>query len=275
MPRHKRRLSMKIYLSADIEGITGIVDPSETVQSETGNYDLFALQMSREVAAACEGASIAGAKEIWIKDAHGNGKNILPYELPINTKLIRGWFRHPFSMMEGLDDSFDAILMIGYHSPAGSEDNPLAHTINSRKFHKIYLNAHLMSEFLLNAYIAAYVGVPVVFLSGDAGICEGVKALNPNISALSVNQGIGSGVISIHPQLALASISESVESALLGNLSDCLIELPQDFTLSISYIHHKDAYRAAFYPGAIRESSNRVSFYHQDFFEILRFLYFA
>lgn len=266
---------MKIYISADIEGVTGIVNAEETNSSFNDVYKPFAIQMSREVAAACEGANIAGAKEIWIKDGHGNGQNIFQNELPLNTKLIRNWSGHPFHMMEQLDNSFDAILMIGYHSPAGSNTNSLAHTINGRKYHKIILNGEIMSEFILNAYTASYVGVPVVFLSGDAGICDIVKNYNSNISALSVNTGIGSSVLSIHPQLALASISESVEAALLSNLDDCLIELPDYFKLEIEFKSHKEAYNASFYPGATEIAPHTICYENKDYFEILRFLHFV
>ncbi len=107
-----------------MEGITGVTHWDE-VTKEHGDYPQFQKQMSKEVAAACEGAFAAGATEIRIKDAHDSGRNILQSMLPENTHLIRGWSGHPYSMVQELDDSFDAGMMIGYHSRAGAGGNPL------------------------------------------------------------------------------------------------------------------------------------------------------
>ncbi|MGB6371558.1 MAG: M55 family metallopeptidase, partial [Atribacterota bacterium] len=130
---------MKIYISADIEGVTGITHWDETEKSKS-DYQKFAKQMTDEVKAACEGAINAGAKEIWIKDAHDTGRNIIAADLPQKIKLVRGWSEHPFSMVQELDKSFDALLMIGYHSFAGSSSNPLSHTLSSRTFNYIKFN---------------------------------------------------------------------------------------------------------------------------------------
>ena len=88
---------MKIYISADIEGTTGIAHWDEADRSKS-DYKEFQSQMTAEVKAACEGANQAGAKEIIIKDAHESGRNLIVSELPENIKIIREWSGHPFSM---------------------------------------------------------------------------------------------------------------------------------------------------------------------------------
>ncbi|MDO4549463.1 MAG: M55 family metallopeptidase, partial [Clostridia bacterium] len=120
---------MKVFLSADIEGTAGIAHWEET---EHGKflYDHFSRQMTREVAAACEGAIAAGADEILIKDAHDSARNIDPDALPECARIFRGWGREPYSMMAGLDKSFDGVVFTGYHSAAGTDFNPLSHTMN-------------------------------------------------------------------------------------------------------------------------------------------------
>ena len=106
---------MKIYISADMEGITGVCHWDE-VDHDKPSYSYFQEQMSREVAAACEGAILAGANEIFVKDAHYSARNIIPSYLPKNVKIIRGWSGHPSSMVQELNSKFDALLMVGYHS---------------------------------------------------------------------------------------------------------------------------------------------------------------
>ena len=111
---------MKVYMSADIEGISSTVCWEECMPSDP-RYPKAAEQMTREVLAACEGAFAAGAHEIFIKDAHGPGTNIDPFRMPPRTRLSRRWSEHPFSMVEGIDSSFDAAVYVGYHSAAGRD----------------------------------------------------------------------------------------------------------------------------------------------------------
>lgn len=264
---------MKVFLSADIEGTTGITHWDETTKSKQ-DYEYFAQQMTREVEAACRGALKAGAEEIWVKDAHESGRNINPAKLPENVKLIRGWSGHPFSMVQELDESFDALMYTGYHSCASSNFNPLAHTMNSSTIDYIKLNGTICSEFLLHSYIAAYLGIPVAFLSGDKGLCEEVNNLNENIVTVAVNEGIGDSTVSIHPELATKLIKEGVEKALKGDLNKCKIELPDEFELEIRYIVHTKAFRNSFYPGAIQTSPKTIVLKTTDYFDVLRAILF-
>jgi len=265
---------MKIYISADIEGITGIAHWDETEKSKS-DYQKFAKQMTDEVKAACEGAIKAGAKEIWIKDAHDTGRNIIADELPQNVKLVRGWSEHPYLMVQELDKSFDALLMIGYHSFGNSSSNPLSHTLSSRILNYIKLNGEYASEFLIHGYAAATLGVPVVFISGDEGICKEAKKVNKNIKTVAVNKGVGNSVISIHPKLAVEKIKESVELTLKGNIDKCKIELPEHFKVKLSYKKHINAFKVSFYPGMEQISSTNLVFETDNYFEVLRMLLFA
>ena len=105
----------KLFISADIEGTAGIVNWNETERSVPHDYDYFANQMTREVAAACEGAHDAGVEEIVVKDAHDSARNLNPAKLPEYARVYRGWARHPYSMMFGLDETFDGVVFTGYH----------------------------------------------------------------------------------------------------------------------------------------------------------------
>jgi len=265
---------MKIYISADIEGVTGITHWDETEKSKS-DYQKFAKQMTDEVKAACEGAIKAGVKEIWIKDAHDTGRNINAAELPQNIKLVRGWSEHPYLMVQELDESFDALLMIGYHSFGSSSSNPLSHTLSSSTLNYIKLNGEYASEFLIHGYAAATMGVPVVFISGDEGICTEANKVNKNIKTVAVNKGVGNSVISIHPQLAVEKIREGVESILKGDIDKYKIELPEHFKVKLSYKKHTRAFKASFYPGMKQISSTSLLFETDNYFEVLRMLLFA
>ncbi len=264
---------MKIYISADIEGVTGIVHWNET-EKNMPNFREFAQQMTKEVVAACEGAENAGAEDIWIKDAHDSARNLDMNMLPKNSKLIRDWSRHPFCMMQELDESFDAAIMIGYHSAGSLSGNPLSHTLNSSKVSYIKINDEIASEFLINTYTASLVGVPVILVSGDEELCEAVYKTNNYIKTVAVKKGVGNSVISIHPELALEQIKNSVEEALKGDYKSCLVKLPESFKVELGYSNHKYAYAASFYPGARLVNPTTVAYEADNYFDVLRMFMF-
>lgn len=260
---------MKLYISADIEGITGIANWEET-NKDKAKYQYFANQMTKEVNAACEAANEVGVDEIVVKDAHGSARNIDPSQLPTNTKVIRGWSRHPYMMVQGINNSFDAVVFIGYHSSGGSNTNPLAHTMSSSTIDYVKLNGEFASEFLLYANTAAYEEVPTAFISGDKGICNDAKKLNKNIKTAPVIEGQGSSTISIHPEKSIKLIQKGVKESLQGDLSKNKIELADKFTLEIKYNYHGDAYKNSFFPGAKQKSAKIIEFKSNDYFEIIR-----
>jgi D-amino peptidase len=265
---------MKVYISADIEGITGTSHWDEA-DKKSSDFSEFQKQMTAEVMAACEGALQAGATEILVKDAHDTARNIIASKLPQEVSLIRGWSGHPFDMVQELDETFDAMLMIGYHSPAGSDANPLAHTISSGSVSHIEINDRYASEFLLHAYAAALVNVPVVFVSGDAGLCIEAESLIPNIATVAVKKGVGNSTVSIHPHLALEKIRDGVQMAIEGDASSCQIKLPKRFLVEIKYKDHAKAYQSSFYPGASLNEPHTILFTSDDYFEVLVLLSFV
>jgi D-amino peptidase len=265
---------MKIYISADIEGVTGCTHWDETEKSKP-DYGLFLEQMTREVKAACEGAINAGAKEIWIKDAHDSARNMDFSDFPVNIRFIRGWSGHPFVMMQEIDSSFDGAIMIGYHAHAGAGANPLSHTLDSMKVNYIKINDELADELLVNSYTSYFVNVPVVFVSGDEGVCSHAQGINHNIKTAAVKKGIGNSTISIHPKLAVQMIKEGVEEALKENLDQYLTSLPEKFKVEISFVHHFDAYKASFYPGMKQIADQIVVFETNDYFDVLKMLKFV
>ena len=131
--------------------------------------------MTGEAVAACEGALAAGATEIWIGMRTAQGGTFFK-RLPTEAVLIRGWSAHPLGMLQELDKTFAAVGMVGYHSPASSSGNPLAHTLTGL-YAKMMINGAVVSEYALHTYAANMLGVPVAFLSGDETICRLGKGL--------------------------------------------------------------------------------------------------
>ncbi len=263
----------KLFISADIEGTCGIVAWQET---EVGNAysDYFRNQMTAEVAAVCRGALKAGFDEIVIKDAHDSARNLYPDKLPKEVKIIRSWSRDPFSMMTGIDESFDAVIFTGYHNAAGTGSNPLSHTMTGNIF-SYKINGLTTSEFLMNSYIAEYFGVPVAMLTGDKGLCLAAKEHISGLTTVAVSEGRGNCSMSIQPQRACELMEEAAEKALSGDLKDCHIALPKEFEVEVAFKRHQSAYRASFYPGAYQIDDNTVGFKCKDYMDFLKFEMFA
>jgi D-amino peptidase len=263
----------KLFISADIEGTAGIAHWDETEKSKA-DYGYFAKQMTREVKAACEGAINAGALEILVKDAHDSGRNIDPSQLPECASIYRGWARHPYCMMYGLDKTFDGVVFTGYHSPANMNTNPLSHTMDTRNNY-VKINGEICSELMINSLTAAYLSVPVYCVSGDQGLCDWMKSVNPKIQTVPVSCGFGSGSKGLHPDVAVRRIRETVENAVKLPKEDCMFPMHSHFKVEINFKEHFFAQSGSFYPGARQKDVRTVEFEADDYWDVLCFFHFV
>ncbi|WP_271899163.1 M55 family metallopeptidase [Candidatus Phyllobacterium onerii] len=259
---------MKVFISADIEGTAGITAWDEARKTHE-EYAEFREYMTNELVAACEGAKAAGATEIVVKDAHSSARNLILSELPDYVRIIRGWSGHPDLMMFGIDSSFSAALYTGYHNKAGTDSNPLAHTLTGT-ISRLLINGEVASEYTLNALCAARYGVPSVFLSGDAGMCQEARDMIPQISTVATSEGFGPATSSLSPKGSVKAIRQGVEAALAGNLSACLPKLAERFELIVEFTNPVEAYRASWYPGIEHPAPRTLRFQADNFFEIQR-----
>jgi D-amino peptidase len=128
---------------------------------------------------------------------------------------------------------------------------------------------------MVSAFTAGLVGVPVVFLSGDAALCEEAQGLVPGLSTVAVLRGVGDSTVSIHPHLAVDQIRAGVEAALKADVARCRVPLPDHFVVELRYKDHASAYRASFFPGVQGVGPHTVEFQADDWFEVLRFFGFC
>ena len=232
--------------------------------------------MTEEVAAVCRGALAAGFDRVVVRDAHDSARNLLPELLPEQARVYRGWTGDPYGMLSGLDGSFSGVVFTGFHSPAHSGGSPLAHTMDTGLY-EVRLNGRIASEFLLNAYAAARIGVPVLMLTGDYGICFDAEKELPTLPTVCTQVGSGGGTLSLHPRAAISLIERTAAAVLTPECVETAgrLRLPDSFTIEASYKEHPRAYRNSFYPGAFLRDANTVVFESNDFYEILRFMHFC
>ena len=263
------RDGLKVFISVDMEGITGVVNVDDASRGGK-DYDYFRQTMTREANAAIEGALAAGATEIVVRDSHGTALNLLPEMLNRNSKLLRDWSEGPMYMMEGIDESYDAAVFVGYHARAGTPDGVLDHT-SSGDVTDVRINGISMPETGYNALMAGSVGVPVVFVAGDKAVCDQATEILGNVETVAVKEGIGAAALNLHPEVARERIREGVERA-LRNLDDYEpYRLAPPYTLKLTLKTEQNIYRAvALYPGARRSGAWEVTYESEDIMQIIR-----
>jgi len=259
---------LKVFISVDMEGVTGVVNVDDARRSGK-DYDYFRQTMTREANAAIEGALAAGATEIIVRDSHGSALNLLPEMLNRNAKFIRDWSGGPMSMMEGIDASYDAAIYVGYHARAGTANGVLDHT-SSGDVTDVSINGLSMPETGYNALMAGYYDVPVVFVAGDKAVCDQALELLGSVETVAVKEGIGGAALNLHPEVARDQIRAGVEKA-LNNLADYKpYKLSTPYTMVLTLKTEQAIHDGAYYPGAKRTGDWELTYVSDDVMEIMR-----
>jgi D-amino peptidase len=205
---------MDVFISADIEGITGLVSWSQCAgpDEEAADWAFAREMMTHDVNAAIRGARKAGARRVVVKDSHGDGRNLLAAELEPGIELISGTgCRWHDVMMQGVDSSFGAAFLVGYHAKAGTGRAVMDHTI-SGKVHRLWLNGAEIGEIGLSAGTAGRHGVPVVLVCSDVAGCEEAAGLIPGVRTAPVKEGLGKFMGKcLHPEHTAGLIEKAAE----------------------------------------------------------------
>jgi len=179
---------MRLFISCDMEGISGVTG-SDDIDPKKEPYQRFRKIMTGDVNAAIEGALMAGVDEVLVNDSHNGMRNILIEELNPKAQLISGYTK-PLSMMQGIDNSFDLAMFVGYHALAGTAGAVMNHTFYGRMVDDVWVNDKLASEGGVNAGIAGYYSVPVGAVTGDDKITKELISLLGSIESAVVKEGI-------------------------------------------------------------------------------------
>ncbi len=263
---------LKVYISADMEGIGGVSTWQIQAGSQGREYEKFRRLMTQEVNAAIMGAFDAGATEVLVSDSHGDGQNIDVELLDKRVRLVRAWPR-PLLMMQGIDNTFDAAVFIGYHASEGQPAAILAHTMSSRRIFEIKLNDTVVPEAGFNAATAGEFGVPVVFLAGDQTIGGEAQRLLGPIETVAVKEATGFySATMMHPEEAQRQIRAGVKRAIerRGELKPYTLAHP--VRLEITFKDTVNAEMLSWLPGVERPRGNAIVFTARDMIEASKFL---
>ena len=260
------RQGLKVLISVDMEGVAGVVTAEQL--GPTGfEYGRFREFMTREAIAAVDAAKAAGATDVIVADAHGNGQNLLIDQFGADVRVIRSWPRR-LGMVAGVDDTVGAVIFIGYHAGTNNPTGVRAHTFSSANLTRVALNGTNVTEGSWNAAIAGHFGVPVVMISGDdAAIAEVQKAVGP-IEAAETKRSLGfHAALTLTPQAATALIGQRVRAA-LGRRQDFKpYRVSGPLTVDVTFKNYMPSEVLAYLPMFERTDSHSIRFRAKDMVE--------
>ncbi len=254
---------MKVFISADMEGVTGVTHPQDVIPGRS-QYERFRRFLTADVNAAIEGASRGGATEFLVNEAHDGMRNILLEDLDERAELIVG-SRKPLSMMQGFEGA-DVAFFVGYHARAGAE-GVLSHTFSSPSVvTDVQLNGEACSEARMNATLAGLSGIPVGLVTGDDLTCAEAKSLYAGVRCAQVKTAIDRYVARCLPQgEALARIREAAEGAARGAEDLAPYSPGAPYTFTVEFATASTAASVMFFPQLERVDERCVSWTHDDY----------
>ncbi|RJF71660.1 peptide ABC transporter [Deinococcus cavernae] len=262
---------MKVVISVDMEGVCGVASWVQVSPPEfgglvnAGEYQVARERMTREAAAAAEGAMAAGATGVLINDSHDTMRNLIPELLPEAVRFTSGNDK-PLSMVQGVDEKgVGALLYVGYHARAGSPRGPLAHTWNGFVTN-VKVNGVDTGEYGINALVAGHYGVPVVFACGDnVALAEITQELGQQVVCVAVKEGLSTySAIHLHPAEAQRLIREGAQRAVkaASTARPYTTRWPAQCELSLNHQARADACERV--PGVSRVNARTVGWESPD-----------
>ena len=255
---------MKVFISVDMEGATAMTDP-EDVLPDGADYPRGRVFMTGDANAAILGAFDAGATEVVVNDSHWIMRNLLIEALDPRARVIKG-FHKPMCMVQGLDDSFDAAVFVGYHSCAGTEEGVLNHTLLGKEVQNLLLNGDPIGETRLNSLLAGHFGVPVAFVAGDDAVCREAKGvLGDDLPTYAVKDGIDMFTAScLHPEVTAKGIRDGVAAALRSVSSRTPYRMDGELTFGFEFNTTTIASTCEYIPGVRKPTPRSTEFSTTD-----------
>jgi len=259
---------MKILISADMEGATGVTWPADVLPG-TPQWERCRPMFTSDVDAAVKGFFEAGADEVLINEAHWTMRNLLLEQLDDRAEMLTG--RHKsLSMVEGVQHGdVDGIAFVGYHTGAGTE-GVLAHTYLANSITGVWVDGARASEGLLNALVVEEYGVPVILVTGDDRTVEDAKGYAPEAFGVAVKDYVSRyAAICRTPGRTAADIKAAASNAtrLAVRTSP---SAPQEHTVELEFDAEHLAGAASVVPGVTVTGERRVAYTSPDMYEGIR-----
>lgn len=258
---------MKIFVSVDMEGIWGVVSPDH-VNSNTSEYQRMRKLMTREVNIVIDEVIKNGGKEIVVNDSHDNMDNLLIEELDPRAQLVSGSPK-PLSMMQGIDNSFDGIIYIGYHSRAGTPNGVFNHTYMGSTISRVFINDKEVGECGINAGVGGYFGVPVLAISGDNLVASQALEEIGRVETIIVKKANGRYTAQNIPYNDLKREYREKLRKAFKNIDDYpIIEYKGNIKMDIEFLSETKAENVMLLPQAKRLDEKTIRIESDDYLEL-------
>ncbi|MGZ6366684.1 MAG: M55 family metallopeptidase [Ktedonobacteraceae bacterium] len=260
---------MKLFLSTDFEGVSGIVAWEQIIEGNA-EYEQGRRLLTNEVNAVITGALEGGAEEFVVNDSHHYMRNLHPQELSGKATLITGKHK-PMYMMEGLDASFDGICFVGYHGSIGAEQAVLSHTYNPGAIWEVRLNGAIVGESAINALVAAYYNVPIIFISGDKVTIDEAQTIAQDAEKIIVKESLGRfAAAHVHPSMACAMLQKGATRA-VRNLQEMRSPVfTKPASLEVTFLVADMAEMAVWVRGVERVGPRSIRIQSENLLELYR-----
>ncbi|MGB4453828.1 MAG: M55 family metallopeptidase [Coprothermobacter proteolyticus] len=253
---------MRLFVSVDYEGIWGVpswefMKTEEAKQLLHKELNVF-LKSIEEVDANAY---------VLMVDSHSRGDNICRSMLEtssVKLDLISGYPR-PNYMMTGIDNSFDGVMFVGYHTKAGGW-GAMDHSYSSSTIYRVLINGKEVGESTINGFLAHYHGVPVILVSGSKELEEEIKENLPEAVFHATNKTWSRfSAQSYHD--ALLTLPEKVHQALQNakQLKDSSITKIGEATFTVEFLNRLAADVTSELPFVKRLSSRTIEFTMSDY----------
>jgi len=259
---------MRVFVSADMEGVAGIArdeqtDPSSPLHAASRNL------LTQEVNAAVEGALQAGVQEVVVSDGHWTCLNLLPEELHPRAELVSGYPRRLY-MGAGMGPGFDAAFFVGYHAAAGTPDAVLDHSYaEGRVVHQVRLGGVPQCEGSLTGYLCGVFDCPVALVTGDAAAVSQMHEFVLEVEGVVVKEGMGRQVArSLHPQAARDRIRTGAARAIERLPTIAPMRLPGAAALEVDFVSTAMADSCERVPRVARLGPRTVGYSSEDYVEV-------
>ena len=257
---------LRVLISVDMEGVVGAVTGDQL--GPTGfEYGRFRDFMTREALAAVTAARAAGATDVIVTDAHGNGENLLIEQFPAEVRVIRSWPRQ-LGMVAGVDQQVDAVMFIGYHASTNNVKGVRAHTFSSATLTRVALNGVNVSEGSWAAAIAGHFNAPVIMISGDDAAIAEVRSAVGDIEAAETKRTLGfHSAMTLTPQASYELIAARVKAAMARRSEFKPYKVTTPVTVDVSFKNYTPAETLAYLPAFERTDAHSVRFRARDMVE--------
>ena len=264
---------LKVYISADIEGVNNVVYPHQIDTSGGESYILTRKQQALELNCIVEALLEAGVSKITINDAHGSMDNLHITELNPKIELITGKPK-AVSMLANLDNSYSCVFFTGYHAKAGSEKGILVHTF-CPIFKQVRLNGKVIGEIELNAIYAGLMDIPIALVTGDDACCQEALDVLVNMETVSTKTAISTSSAKCKPNEELFSeLRKAALNIINAPQKWALYKKDAPYELELEFVDRKYADLAELLPMVKRMSPATIGFKSDNYQEIYKLMQF-